>query len=196
MLSEQVLERWVHEAPLRQRPADTAGPSSIGESRLQLVNNHHLLGFTTLRQIDAKSRMKLSTFAFALLLAISPIHAAWTAIELGEDNEHVVYFDRTCIRAEGARVQVRVLFDNKKPVELDGKQVASSKMLFEYDRLDQKSRYIKMVLYSAAMGQGKVQVPTTDAVATFNPIEVRSLNERVFKIVCALPVPAPPLTQG
>jgi hypothetical protein len=113
-----------------------------------------------------------------LAMVATPAWAAW--VNVGENEEAIVYIDPVTIRKNGNYRKVWELYDIKKP---DG-GVMSRRGLWEYDCKEARVRLLSNSAHSEPMAGGKVLHKDDDDASTWGYIAPETFSAFNLKFVC------------
>jgi len=94
-----------------------------------------------------------------------------------------MYVNPDTIRRNGNLVKLWALFEFKTIHNRGAGPFLSSKVQFEYDCLDERSRTLYMSFYSGHMGSGKV-VYSNSADEKWKPVVPETKDQRLWNVAC------------
>ena len=126
--------------------------------------------------------MKILLLTLALLIT-GPAWAEWLLIAVSINHLSKMYVDPTTIRKEGDLYKVWTWQELSGPDQIDGS--LSVRSLMQYDCKEERSTYLSLTSFSERMLRGKVITNHPALVTKWGYIAPGTLEEGVFRSVCA-----------
>lgn len=131
-----------------------------------------------------------TTKRWALSLFLASVSASalaeWTEIEKFDDGMRV-FVDPATVRRTGDTAQLLHLVRWGEPqLEPGSPNYLSTVVRTAYDCLGKREKYLASTSYSGTMGNGSTVISDEDEVENWYSISASSLEEKLWKVACAI----------
>lgn len=119
-----------------------------------------------------------------LVIASNSVAANWVKIGHSADDGFDYYVDLVTIIKSENYVKMWVVYDYLRPQVLSGLQFLSTKLQFEYDCNEMKSRMLYASTHTGRMAGSDTIATVDNPNAGWGPVLLASVGERLWKYVC------------
>lgn len=119
-----------------------------------------------------------------LAMVSSGAAAEWVRVGKSAGDGFDYYADPATIRRSGNYVKMWVVYDYQTPQVVSGQQFLSTKLQFEYDCRDMRSRMLYATTHSGNMANLDVVATVNNPTVDWGPISPATLGEQLWKFAC------------